>query len=223
MSGHGDAQPMTSALCGPLRGVAEVPAAPIVRKLALAAPFAVMVGLFNPWLDLAPRPLWGDVTLASGWWSFASILLRFVLTVGAALVLVAGTGIFALCEALARLGAPRLFTVQLLFLWRYAFVIGDEAARMDRARTLRSAGRRATLRSHAPLLGHLLLRALDRAVRIHRAMAARGFDGELRSLHALRWQARDTGFVLGWCAVFVLLRAVDLPQWIGTALLGAGR
>ena len=117
----------------------DVPAAPILRKLALAAPFALMVGLFNPWLDRTPVVVFGDTTLAAGWWSFASIVLRYALTVGATLVLVAGTGMFALCAALARLGVPRLFTVQLLFLYRYAFVIGAEAARMTTARELRCA------------------------------------------------------------------------------------
>jgi len=200
----------------------DVPARPILRKLALAAPFALMVGLFNPWLDRAPIVVFGDTTLAAGWWSFASILLRFALTVGASLVLVAGTGMFALCAALARLGVPRVFTVQLLFLYRYAFVIGAEAARMTTARQLRCAGRRAAIDSYGPLLGHLLLRTFDRARRIHLAMTARGFDGELRSLRTLRWQPRDTRFVLGWCSAFALLRTVDLPQWIGATLLGLG-
>lgn len=198
----------------------DVPAAPLVRKLALAAPFALMVGLFNPWLDRAPVVVFGDTTLAAGWWSFASILLRFALTVGASLVLVAGTGMFALCAALARLGVPRVFTVQLLFLYRYAFVIGAEAARMTTARQLRCAGRRASIDSYGPLLGHLLLRAYDRARRIHLAMTARGFDGELRSLRTLHWRPRDTWFLLGWCCGFAVLRCVDLPRWIGTALLG---
>lgn len=201
----------------------DVPAAPILRKLALAAPFALMVGLFNPWLDRTPVVVFGDTTLAAGWWSFASIVLRYALTVGATLVLVAGTGMFALCAALERLGVPRLFTVQLLFLYRYAFVIGAEAARMTTARELRCAGRRAPLDTYGPLAGHLLLRALDRAQRIHLAMTTRGFDGELRSLRTWRWQPRDTRFVLGWCGGFVLLRSVDLPQWIGATLLGAGK
>lgn len=200
-----------------------LPAAPLLRKLMLAAPLALMVGLFNPWLDRAPVPVFGDVTLAAGWWSFTSIVLRFGLTVGTALVLVAGTGMGPLCAALARLGVPRVFTVQLLFLYRYSFVLGAEAARMATARRLRSAGRRAALHSYGPLLGQLLLRAFQRAQRVHQAMQARGFDGELRSLRPLRWQARDTAFVCGWCAAFALLRAVDLPQWLGSTLLGCCR
>lgn len=208
------AYPMLLAVLG------EVPAAPVLRKLALAAPFAVMVGLANPLLDRAPLLAFGDTTIAAGWVSFASILLRFALTVSAALVLVACTGMHALCAALGRLGVPRVFTGQLLFLFRYAFVLGAEAAQMATARTLRACGRPATLASYGPLLGHLLLRAFERAQRVHLAMTARGFDGELRSLRELRWTARDTRFVLGWCAFFGLARVVDLPRWLGTVLLG---
>jgi cobalt/nickel transport system permease protein len=189
--------------------------------LLLAAPFAVMVGLFNPLLDRAPMLALGDTTIAGGWVSFASILLRFALTVSAALVLVACTGMHTLCAALGRLGVPRVFTAQLLFLFRYAFVLGDEAARMTTARALRAGGRSATLASYGPLVGHLLLRAFERAQRVHLAMTARGYDGELRSLRELRWSARDTRFVLGWCAFFALARWVDLPQWLGAALVGS--
>lgn len=203
-----------------LAALGEVPAAPVLRKLLLAAPFAVMVGLFNPLLDRAPMPAFGDTTIAAGWVSFASILLRFALTAGAALVLVACTGMHTLCAALGRLGVPRVFTAQLLFLFRYAFVLGEEAARMTTARALRAGGRPAALASYGPLVGHLLLRAFERAQRVHLAMTARGYDGELRSLRELRWTARDTRFVLGWCAFFALARAVDLPQWLGAALLG---
>lgn len=198
----------------------EVPAAPVLRKLLLAAPFAVMVGLFNPLLDRAPMPAFGDTTIAAGWVSFASILLRFALTVSAALVLVGCTGMHTLCAALGRLGVPRVFTAQLLFLFRYAFVLGAEAAQMTTARSLRSCGRSATLASYGPLVGHLLLRAFERAQRVHLAMTARGFDGELRSLRELHWTARDTRFVLGWCAFFALARWVDAPQALGHLLLG---
>jgi cobalt/nickel transport system permease protein len=200
----------------------EVPAAPLARKLLLAAPFAVLVGIFNPLFDRAPMLVLGDLTVTAGWVSFASILLRFALTVGAALVLVAGTGMHALCVALARLGVPQVLTAQLLFLYRYAFVLGGEASRMATARELRSNGRALALSAYGPLLGHLLLRAYERAQRIHWAMTARGFDGELRSLRTLRWSPRDTAFALGWCLFFLLVRLVDLPQALGRWLIGVG-
>jgi len=200
----------------------EVPARTLLRTLALASPFALMVGLFNPLLDRAPMLVLAGVEVSGGWVSFASIVLRLGLTVGASLVLIAGTGMHPLCAALARLGVPRVFTVQLLFLHRYLFVLAAEAARMDTARQLRAGSHpRPSLAVHASLLGHLLLRAFERAQRIHGAMLARGFDGELRLAHAWRWQMADTTFVVGWCAFFIAVRWVDWPQAIGRLFAGA--
>jgi cobalt/nickel transport system permease protein len=200
--------------------IGDVPASWIGRKLLVAAPFAVAVGLFNPLLDPAPLLSIGGATVSAGWVSFASILVRFALTVAAALAVVAGTGMHTLCAALGTLGLPRLFTAQLLFLYRYAFVLGGEAARMNLARTLRGGARAPSLAVYGALAGHLLLRAFDRAERIHRAMVARGFDGEVRTLRAARWRRTDTAFVAGWCSYFALARAVDISQGLGHLLVG---
>ena len=205
-----------------LAALGEVPAASLMRKLVIAAPFALLVGLFNPLLDRAPMLAIGDMVIAGGWVSLASICVRFVLTVSAALVLIAVSGMHTLCAALGRLGVPRVFTAQLLFLYRYAFVLGGEASRMATARQLRAGGHGgARLATYGPLVGHLLLRAFERAQRIHLAMIARGFDGEMRSLRVLHWTRRDTLFILGWCAFFALARAADLPQVLGGILTGA--
>lgn len=198
----------------------DLPAAPLLRKLALAAPFVLLIGIFNPLFDTAPMLAVGPLQISGGWLSFLSILLRGALTLGAALVLVAGTGMLALCSALPRLGAPRGFATQLLFLHRYAFVLGGEAARMTTAHALRAGGRRPSLATFGTLVGHLLLRAFERARRIHRAMLARGFDGTFRSLQPGRWTGRDSAFVLVWIAYFALARQVDLPDRLGRLILG---
>ncbi len=198
----------------------EVPLHLIGRKLLLAAPFAVMVGMFNPLFDHSPQLELAGVEIAGGWISFTSILLRFALTVGAAVVLIATTGFHNVCAGLSRLGVPQVFTTQLLFLHRYASVLAGEAARMHAARELRACGQRSlSLPVYASLLGHLLLRALERAGRIHQAMVARGFDGEVRSIRSMRWRAADTRFVAGWLTCFVLARSIDLPRALGDLLL----
>lgn len=204
-----------------MAALGEVPAGAVLRKVLVAAPLAVMVGLANPWLDTAPWPVAGGVTLAAGWWSFASIVLRFVLTVSAAMVLVGGTGMMALCAGLARLGVPRVFTTQLLLLWRFAFVLGEEAQRVGTARALRALGRRPTLADYGPLAGQLLLRATSRAQRVHEALQSRRFDGELRTGRELRWRGADSVFLAGWCALFAALRMADLPRGLGVWLMGA--
>lgn len=203
-----------------LAALGEVPVGAVGRKLLLGAPFALMIGAFNPLLDRVPLVELAGFTLSGGWVSLLSIVLRYLLTVGAAVLLVAGTGFNAVCAALASCGAPQVFTTQLLFLFRYSFVLADEAARMHRARELRALGRRTGLASYGPLAGHLLLRAFERAERIHLAMLARGFDGTVRAPRRMRWTRRDTIFTAGWCAFFVLARRIDLPLALGGLVRG---
>jgi len=56
------------------------------------------------WLDRQTILTLGPVAISGGWVSFASILVRFVLTVAATLALVAGTGIHGVCRGLELLG-----------------------------------------------------------------------------------------------------------------------
>jgi cobalt/nickel transport system permease protein len=207
-----------------LLAAAGLPAGPLARRLLLAAPFALLVGAFNPLLDREVLLRLGGVGISGGWLSFLSIQLRFLLTVGAALVLIATTGFAPLCLALERLGAPRIFALQLLFLYRYLFVLVEEGGRLARARTLRAGrGRGTGVRVFGTLAGQLLLRSLDRARRLHLAMLSRGFDGEIRLLRPLRLGGREFAFIGGWATFFLLLRVGDLPRRLGELLLEIGR
>jgi cobalt/nickel transport system permease protein len=199
---------------------AQIPGPYLLRKLLIASPFAVMVGMFNPLLDQTVLLHVVGTNVTGGWVSFVAILLRFALTVTAALVLIATTGFAQVCMALTRLGTPRIFATQLLFLYRYIFVLTEEGLRMSRARALRSFGHRGTgLKIYGFMLGQLLLRTMDRAGRIHRAMLCRGFDGEVRLNRHLRWRRKDMLFVCGWLGFFALARVFNLPQELGQMLL----
>ncbi len=199
----------------------RLPAGYLLRKVLLVSPFAVIVGIFNPFLDTAVLLRAGDLGVSGGWLSFASILLRFFLTVSAALLLLALTGMNAICEALLKLGVPRAFVVQLLFLNRYIFTLTAEAESMSRARALRSGGRGGMrFGVFIQILGHLLLKTLDRAERVYRAMLCRGFDGHIRVARLSRFGRPELLFCAAWTALFLLFRLVNLPVFLGQAATG---
>jgi cobalt/nickel transport system permease protein len=203
-----------------LASAGRIPFSYLGKKMLAVAPFAVLVGMFNPFIDHTVLWHWGSLAITGGWVSFAAILLRFALTIGMALTLVAVTPFDDLCLGLQRLGIPRVFALQLQFLYRYLFVLAEEAVRLVRARALRSFGRRGLgLRAYSSLIGHLLLRTLDRATRIHIAMRCRGFDGELRSPRRLHVGRPEVVFTLGWVALFVALRIWSLPLILGDLTL----
>ena len=204
-----------------LMALGRIPAGCILRKALMALPFALAIGMFNPWLDRRPMAAVGPWIITGGWLSLASILLRFVLTVGAALVLVACTGMHRLGAGMERLGVPRVFVVQLLFLYRYLFVAAGEASRMVRSVRVRSAGSGALpARAYGSLVGHLLLRSMDRADRVHRAMTARGFDGDIRVLRPMRLRWTDWAFVVGCLALFAAGRVWNLAEILGRLATG---
>lgn len=204
-----------------LIGLGNLPLGFLLKKLLLVSPFVIFLGIFNPWLDQTALYQFGPFAISGGWISFASLLLRFALTVGAALLLIATTGFAAICMALDKLGAPRIFTVQLLLLYRYIFILIAEAIRMLRAHALRSFRRkgRITFRVFQQLLGHLLLRTIDRAQRIHLAMLSRAFTGEIRVVRSFNFGYKEACFLLGCSGLFIALRVIDVTALLGRFIL----
>jgi cobalt/nickel transport system permease protein len=199
---------------------AGLPAAWLARRVATVIPIALLIALPNPFFDREPLLQLGGLALSGGWVSLVSIVLRAVLATAAAVVLVAVTGFPAICGALERLGMPQPLAVQLLFLYRYLTVLGEEAQRMTTARDLRGGGRALSIRLYGTLVGRLLLRTWDRAERIHLAMSARGFTGDFCSAQATPFGAAAFASVVGGCALVLLLRTLDVTHMLGRAALG---
>jgi cobalt/nickel transport system permease protein len=192
-----------------LASLAAVPLRTFLRALLVPLPFVLLAAL--PALIVEPG--------APGRAIAASILLRFALTATSALLLAAVWGLPALAWGMERLGAPRVLVAQLLVLWRYLFVLGEEAVRMERARSMRSFGSRGReLALAGPFLGTLLLRSQDRAERIDRALRARAFAGSFPALRPHRFGGGSAAFLAGWSAALVLFRVVNVPEALGRLL-----
>lgn len=199
-----------------------LPAGYLLKKVLVVSPFAILVAIFNPLMDREIIFYIGSIGISGGWVSFLSIILRFVLTVTAALILISLTGFNTVSESLTKFGVPRPFVVQLLFFYRYIFVLTDEAERMVRARSLRAFNSGAMgFKAFISLVGHLLLRTLDRAERIYRAMCCRGFDGHIRMIRSMKIGYREIVFTFGWAMLFIILRCFNIPLKLGTLITGS--
>lgn len=199
-----------------IAALGKLPTAYVVRNVAVAIPFALSIGLLNPVFDREVVLELGSLPITGGWISCASIVVRAVLTLSAALILVAVTGFPAVCEALERLGMPRVFAIQMQFLYRYLFVLVEDARRSARALALRSCGRPLRLSIAASLIGFLLLRTWERADRIHLAMLARAYRGEFHPGRSKHFGRAEAAFVLGWLTLFGLLRCFDASQFFAS-------
>jgi cobalt/nickel transport system permease protein len=169
----------------------------VLKRSALALPFVLAA---VPILFTTPGPeLWsvqiGPWTLglsAAGLERFASIAAKSWISVQAAIVLASSTPFPDLLAAMRAIRVPRMLVAIFSLMWRYLFVLVDEALRLLRARASRSGkSGQSGLKTGGSLAwrgrvaggmaGNLFLRAYERSDRIYMAMLSRGYDGEIRS------------------------------------------
>jgi len=192
----------------------------LAKKILWVSPFAILLGIFNPLIDKEIILNIGFVEISGGWVSFFSILLRFILTVSSGLILISLTGFNVVCESLAKLGAPRIFVVQLLLFYRYIFVLVGEAESMIRARSLRANNKSMNFKTFASLIGHLLLRTLNRAERVYLAMCCRGFNGHIPFIRTMQIGYNEIIFLSIWVFLFLFLRFCNVSLLLGKFITG---
>jgi cobalt/nickel transport system permease protein len=151
---------------------------------------------------------------------FFSIMIRAWLSIQMAIILVSTTLFPNLIHALEHLRIPRILTSIIAFLYRYIFVLANEASRLLRARESRSAGlpRQKSggnllwrIKIVGSMAGQLFLRSYERSDRIYNAMVSRGYAGHIRTLkkHAM---TRHDWYHLSIGLLFIVI--IQLLGWI---------
>ncbi|MDT3699021.1 MAG: cobalt ECF transporter T component CbiQ [Thermincola sp.] len=200
--------------------LAELPIRPLMKRMLLAAPLVISIGILNPVFDQQVIVI-GGVTLSRGWITFLAVSLKCLLTVSAALLLIATTGMDRLASALRMLKIPRIFVLQLLLTYRYISVLTEEVSLIWKAYTIRAPQQKGIHRGvWGPLLGQLILRTFDRAQRVYQAMCLRGFTGEYNTGIPSRVTGWDAAYLIGWSSFFIMARIFNIPILIGSLLTG---
>jgi cobalt/nickel transport system permease protein len=114
---------------------------------------------------------------ANGVQVFLSILTKSTLCLFTVILFSNTTPFAEILKTLRRFGVPSLLITILALMYRYLFVLIDEAERLSRARSSRTfaVGRIRKWRTMASLAGQLFVRSTERAERIFAAMSARGW------------------------------------------------
>lgn len=206
-----------------LISLAELPFRYLLGRLFIAAPFVLFVGIFNPIFDHTPLQVNGMI-VTGGLLSLTTLCVKFGLTVMAALVLIASSGMNEIGSALIRIKIPRVFVIQLLFMYRYLSVLMEETGRSLRAYQLRRCdGHGIAYKAWGSLVGQLLLRTIDRAQRIYQAMLCRGFHGEFHVLRRKKAGIGDGIYLICWLSFFILARLFNIPAFLGRFFMGVGQ
>jgi len=203
--------------------LAEIPLKPIFIRILIVSPLIIGIGILNPFFDDQTFLLVGT-EISRGWVTFLSLIIRSGLTVTAALLLIATTGMDRLGGALRMLKIPRIFVLQLLLTYRYISVLMEEVARTLRAYSLRAPGQKGVHRSAwGSLAGQLILRTIDRAQRIYEAMCLRGFTGEYHTGGFKQIRVWDLTYLGAWVLFFAMARIYNIPMLLGSFITGVIR
>ena len=139
---------------------------------------------------------WGLTISDAGVVRFASIVMRTMISLQAAVLLTSTTSFPDILHALRHLKVPAILISIIAFMYRYLFVMTDEVSRLLRGRSARSATlpdykSGGTLRWRGTvagnMVGQMLVRSLDRSDRVYNAMVARGYSGQMLTMkpHAM--------------------------------------
>ena len=202
----------------------------ILRRSALALPFVlaaipVIFTISGPALFSLEIGPWTLTATQAGVERLISIGLKSWISVQAAIVLAASTPFPDLMAAMRAVKVPRLLVAVFGLMWRYLFVMADEALRLIRARTARSGhadqpglkpGGSLAWRGKVAggMAGSLFLRAIERSDRIYMAMVARGYNGDVRTFALPRLRPVD------WLILWSILGLLFVLLILGILIFG---
>jgi len=201
----------------------------VLKRAMLAIPFvlAALPVIFTTSGQELVRFSFGEWSFnitVTGLGRFISIALKSWISIQAAIVLASSTTFPELLVAMQAIKAPRLLVAIFGLMWRYLFVLGDEALRLMRARLARSGhsdlsglkpGGNIYWRAKVTggMAGSLFLRAFERSDRIYMAMISRGYDGEVRASPLPGLGSGDRLFLVSSLGILAVLLILAVIIW----------
>ncbi|MEI8185068.1 MAG: cobalt ECF transporter T component CbiQ [Chlorobiaceae bacterium] len=190
-------------------GAANVPAGMIAKRLLQVSPFVLFMAAGNIFIDRTPLLRFFGVTITGGMVSGGVIAAKTLVTVAGVLSVMYCIPFYRICRALESFRVPEVLVTQLMLLYRYSSVLGEEAVSMQKARDMRSFGTRGKgIFRTAALIGSLLLRTMNRAERVYRSMSARGFQSRMSGRSATGFGYGEWVHIGVWSLCFLALRLI---------------
>lgn len=156
----------------------------VLLRLVAVLPF-VLFAVFIPFIATGEQvEVLGVSVSREGLWGAWNILAKATIGASVSILLAATTEIPDILRGMSRLRVPTLLVSIASFMIRYLQLIVDELGRMRTAMVARGYDPRWLWQARpvAASAGALFVRSYERGERVHTAMLARGFTGEMPDL-----------------------------------------
>lgn len=198
-----------TALIAAVVALSRLPVRYLARRMLVVMPFILMAALFYPLsLLIGSETVAGErkEILTAG----AIIFLKASLAVVLLIMLSSTERFHRLLMALRRLRVPVIITTVSALLYRYVFLISDEALKTNRARQSRTPGKLKTgrIKTYGNQVAVIFLRSWERSQTIYKSMLSRGFDGEFPDMQRMETGMADIVLPLLFVALLLTVRLV---------------
>ncbi len=164
--------------------LSKVPAMFVLKRSLVVLPFVLLVVVSVPFME-------GN-SLIKLW----NVLIKSSLSVLLMVLLTSTTPYQRLMKGFQELRMPKIFILIISFMYRYIYITVEEIYRMRRARDSRAPlmKRREHFKTAGNIIGALFIKSFERGERIYKAMLARGFTGEIKTLSREKLGLLDYAF-----------------------------
>ncbi|MDF2986989.1 MAG: cobalt transporter, inner rane subunit CbiQ [Eubacterium sp.] len=196
--------------------ICDIPVGKIIKRVLMIEPFIIFAGILNPILDRNPVQI-GGISLAGGWLTFISLVIKSTLMVTAGFLLIATTGIDDIAKTLSLLKVPSVFVLLFLLTYRYIFVLMDEAGRLMRAYQMRAPQQSGiNIKVWGSMVGQLLIRTYNRAQVIYQSMVLKGYRGKYNTFIGKKIKSGDVVYLVIWILFIAVSRVYNIPLLISS-------
>ena len=182
--------------------LSKVPLGYVFKRVLVIIPFVLLVAIFLPFANKGQE----------GWIIFGNVMIKSILAVLATIMLSSTTKFHKLLKGLELLKFPKILIMILSFMYRYVFILVDEAQRMERARDSRYFGGEylRQIKIICNIIGLLFIRAYERGERVYQSMSARGFEGNIITMNKLEYTITDVYFYIIFIVIIMTIKIWSL-------------
>lgn len=190
--------------------ISQVRFKPLISRLFFANFFIIFIWLFipltypgNPHIEI------GSIRISLEGIKYAlSITIKCNAIIIATISLLSTSSVFSLAHAMLHLRMPKKLVTLFFLFYRYITVIHDEYLKIKRAAALRGfvpATNLHTYKTYAYIVGGMLIKSLERAEEIYKAMLCRGFNGYFPLFEHFQIKKSDIIFGVISTAIIILV------------------
>ncbi|MFP4367471.1 MAG: cobalt ECF transporter T component CbiQ [Bacteroidales bacterium] len=191
--------------------ISRIPLKFILSRCLIVSPFILMAALFHPVSAALTNNDHSLQLLLPEFGIALSIIFKAYLSVILLTMLVSTEKFHNLLLGLRQLRMPKLVGILSALMYRYIFILYDEALKTTRARDSRTPGKLkvSRLKTFGNQSALIFLRSWERSQTVHKSMLSRGFKGEFPPMQKMNAGTRDILYSSLFIIIFLAIRLTN--------------